>query len=96
MLPPSTLSATHCFSAGFNVAIIKPLGLDFVLPVGCLMLNYLYKYRYKIHHFSQNNSSASKSIVRGNALVCLAFATEKSDDLFFEELSKLHGFGMQP
>lgn len=59
------------------------------------MLNYLYKYRYKIHNFSQNDSSASKNIVRGNTSVALAFVTEKSDDLFFEELLRPHVFGMQ-
>lgn len=59
------------------------------------MLNYLYKYRYKIYNFSQNDSSTSKNIVRGSTLVCLTFVTEKSDDLFFEELSKLHVFGMR-
>lgn len=71
------------------------LGLNFILLVSCLMLNYLSKYSYKIYNFSRNDSSTSKNIVRGNALVSLAFATEKSDDLFFEELFKLHVFGMQ-
>lgn len=59
------------------------------------MLNYLYKYRYKIHNFSQNDSSASKNIVRGNTSVAFAFVIEKSDDLFFDELLRLHVFGMQ-
>lgn len=70
-------------------------GLNFILLVSCLMLNYQSKYSYKIYNYSQNDSCISKNIVRGNALVSLAFVTEKSDDLFFEELFRLHVFGMQ-
>lgn len=91
----SLFQTKHQFSAGFNLAMLKLFELNFVLLVGCLILNYLYKYRDKIYNFSQNVLSASKNIVRGNTLVSLPFVTEKSDDLFFEELSKLYVFGMR-